>query len=282
MKKTMLLVACAAVLFAACDEKGATNTKATAERDSLMKVINEKDTELNDIMTTFNDIQEGFREISEAEGRVNLDKGNPEKSSDDIRENIAFIKRTMQLNKERIAKLQQQLKGSSYSATKLQETIANLTAELEQKTLQIDQLQNELASKNIVIADQGKTISSLNDNVSTLTAENERKTKTVEMQDQQLNTAWYVFGTKKELKEQRILQSGDVLKSNTFNKDYFTKIDIRVDKMVKLYSKSAKLLTTHPAGSYTLDKDAKGQYTLRIVKPELFWSVSRYLVVVVK
>ncbi len=282
MKKTMLLVACAAVLFAACDEKGATNTKTTAERDSLMKVINEKDTELNDIMTTFNDIQEGFREISEAEGRVNLDKGNPEKSSDDIRENIAFIKRTMQLNKERIAKLQQQLKGSSYSATKLQETIANLTAELEQKTLQIDQLQNELASKNIVIADQGKTISSLNDNVSTLTTENERKTKTVEMQDQQLNTAWYVFGTKKELKEQRILQSGDVLKSNTFNKDYFTKIDIRVDKMVKLYSKSAKLLTTHPAGSYTLDKDAKGQYTLRIVKPELFWSVSRYLVVVVK
>lgn len=282
MKRTMLLVACAAVLFAACDEKGATNTKTTAERDSLMKVINEKDTELNDIMTTFNDIQEGFREISEAEGRVNLDKGNPEKSSDDIRENIAFIKRTMQLNKERIAKLQQQLKGSSYSATKLQETIANLTAELEQKTLQIDQLQNELASKNIVIADQGKTISSLNDNVSTLTTENERKTKTVEMQDQQLNTAWYVFGTKKELKEQRILQSGDVLKSNTFNKDYFTKIDIRVDKMVKLYSKSAKLLTTHPAGSYTLDKDAKGQYTLRIVKPDLFWSVSRYLVVVVK
>lgn len=64
-------------------------------------------------------------------------------------------------------------------------------------------------------------------------------------QDKQLHTAWYVFGTKSELKEQKILQKGDVLKGNDFNKDYFTKVDIRYDKEIKLYSKSAKLLTNH-------------------------------------
>ena len=73
-----------------------------------------------------------------------------------------------------------------------------------------------------------------------------------------------------------------MLKSDDFNKDYFTKIDIRVTKVIKLYSKKAELKTSHPAGSYTLDKDAQGQYTLRITNPQSFWSVSRYLVIVVR
>ena len=74
----------------------------------------------------------------------------------------------------------------------------------------------------------------------------------------------------------------EVLKNADFNKDYFTQIDIRKDTEIKLYSKSAKLLTIHPEGSYKLDKDEKGQYVLRITDPTLFWSVSRYLVIQVK
>ena len=33
------------------------------------------------------------------------------------------------------------------------------------------------------------------------------------------------LGTKSELKDQKILEKGDVLKSADFNKDYFTQID---------------------------------------------------------
>ena len=116
----------------------------------------------------------------------------------------------------------------------------------------------------------------------TLTAENEAKAKTVAEQEKSLNAAWFVFGTKSELKAQKILQSGDVLKSADFNKDYFTQIDIRTTKEIKLYSKRAELLTTHPAGSYELVKDDKGQLTLKITNPTEFWSVSKYLVIQVK
>ena len=70
--------------------------------------------------------------------------------------------------------------------------------------------------------------------------------------------------------------------SKDFNKDYFTKIDIRIDKEIKLYSKSAQIMTSHPAGSYTLQPDANKQYVLRINNPEAFWSTSKYLVVLVK
>ena len=100
-----------------------------------------------------------------------------------------------------------------------------------------------------------KLSAQLNTSVNELTEESNKKTETINTQDKQLNTAWYVFGTKKELKEQRILADGKLMQSN-FNKNYFTKIDIRVDKEIKLYTKSAKILTVHPADSYKLSQDA--------------------------
>lgn len=284
MKRIVISLLALTVLMACNNKKEEKNLASQNTIDSLTDIVNQKNNELNDIMSTFNDIQEGFREINEAEGRVNIARNNGETNAKaDIMENISFIKRTMQLNKERIAKLREQLKESSFNTSKLQATIESLNKELESKTARIEELQAELDSKNAHIAHQDKQISELNTNVNSLTADNAAKARAVEQQDKQLNTAWYVFGTKKELREQHILEgTNKVLKGNNFNKDYFTKIDIRVDKVIKLYSKSAKLLTNHPAGSYSLDKDARGMYTLRITNPTTFWSVSKYLVVIVK
>ncbi len=104
---------------------------------------------------------------------------------------------------------------------------------------------------------------------SNLTKESQQKTEAINAQDKQLNTAWYVFGTKKELKSQHIMEDGKVMTGN-FNKNYFTKVDIRNATEIKLYSKSAKLLTTHPSSSYTLVRDANKQYTLRITNSSDF------------
>ena len=172
MKKA-LIAFMAAGLLASCNE--GTNTqqaKSDNTVDSLIGVINQKDNELNDILSTFNDIQEGFRQINEAEGRVNIERGKGEKSAkDDIMESISFIRRTMEVNRERIAKLKQQLKTSSFNTDKLQQTIEGLSNELEQKSEQIKQLQSGLEAKNIHIAEQDKQITDLNTTVITLTTE---------------------------------------------------------------------------------------------------------------
>lgn len=284
MKKVLLFAVCAATL-AACQNNGNKKEEAyTQERDSLMMVISEKDNELNEIMGTVNEIQEGFRRINEAEGRITVSDGNVESESSKqmIRENMQFIQEAMAQNRDMIAQLKEKMRNSSIKADKLQKMVDDLTAQLEQQKTRIQELEAELAEKNIVIAQQGESINNLNENVNALTEENKAKAATVAKQDQQLNTAWFVFGTKSELKEQKILRNGDVLKSSDFNKDYFTKIDIRYDKEIKLYSKSAKLLTNHPAGSYKLEKDKKGQYVLTITNPTSFWSVSKYLVIQVR
>ncbi len=254
------------------------------ERDSLQRIINEKDMELDDILGTFNEVQEGIRKINEAEGRVTIAEGSPESAStkEIIRENLEFIQNAMQHNRELIAQLQEKLKNSSIKATKMQKTIESLQAQIETQAARIQELEASLAEKDALIEVQGNAIAGLSNDVASLTEENRSKTEKVQQQDKELNTAWFVFGTKDELKEQKILTKGDVLKSGDFNKDYFTKIDIRYDKDLKFYSKSAQLLSTHPAGSYQLVKDKQGQYELHITDPQKFWSVSKYLVVQVK
>lgn len=261
--------------------KGETN-QDEEQVDSLQRIISQKDGEINDMMETFNQIQTGLREISEAENRVVLAKsGEGANSRQQMLEDVRFISSTMQQNRALLEKLRQQLRESSIKGDQLRRTIEGLVAQINDKEQQLQQLRAELDAKNIHIADLDKTITGLNDNVSTLKEESSKKTETINDQDAQLNTAWFVFGTKKELKEQCILDGSKVLQAN-FNKSYFTKIDIRVQKEIKLYSKSAKILTMHPSSSYTLQQDANKQYVLRISNPQLFWSTSKYLVIQVK
>lgn len=285
MKKLAILFVCAAML-ASCGGSKGSDKDLRAENDSLLTELTQRNAELDDMMGTFNEIQEGFRQINAAESRVDLQRGsiseNAATAKQQIASDIEFITKQMADNKEQIAKLQAMLKSSKNNSAQLKKAVEALTQELVAKTQRIEELQAELASKNIRIQELDEAVSGLSADKEALTAENEAKAKTVAAQDKDLNSAWFVFGTKSELKSQKILQSGDVLKNSDFNKDYFTQIDIRTTKEIKLYSKRADLLTTHPANSYELVKDDKGQLILKITNPKEFWSVSKYLVIQVK
>lgn len=284
MKKILFMALCLLAL-ASCDKFGKSQADETLrQRDSLMQIINQKDEELNEIMDCVNEVQDGFRRINEAEGRVTVADSNPESASSRtiIQENMQYIQQAMEQNRDLIAQLQQRLKTTTFNAKALERTIQNLQEQLESQNLRIQELEASLAEKDILIAEQGEQIDNLSENVNNLTQENRQKAETLANQDKDLHTAWFVFGTKAELKEQKILKDGDVLKTGDFNKDYFTQIDTRVVKEIKLYSKSASMLTTHPAGTYTLQKDQKGEYVLRITDAQKFWSVSKYLVIRVK
>jgi chromosome segregation ATPase len=282
--KKLFILAVGAFAMASCNQEAVKKAEAVAtqQRDSLEQIIAQKDNEINDMMTTLSDIEEGFREITEAQSRVVLAKqGEGTNTKQRIKENMQFIQAAMKQNKELINKLKQQVRESSVKGTELKKIIDNLTQQMETKDKQLQKLREELDKKEIHIAELDEKVADLNTNVTNLTADNTQKQQTINTQDKALHTGWFVFGTKKELKEQNILSSGEVLRSN-FNKDYFTKIDIRIDKEIKLYSKSAEILTSHPASSYTLQRDANKQYVLRITNPEAFWATSKYLVILVK
>lgn len=267
--------------MASCNNfSGTEKDKLMAENDSLLMELDLRNAELDEMMATFNDISEGFRQINAAEGRVDLQRGKVAEgvptAKQQIAQDIEFIRKQMEENREQIAKLEAQLKNSKNQSAQLKRAIEGLTQQLAEKTRHIEELQAELASKNIRIQE-------LDEAVTGLTAENEAKSKTLSEQDKALNAAWFVFGTSKELKEHNILNGKkQVLTDSDIDKEYFTQIDIRTTKEINLYSKSAKLLTSHPEGSYTLERDSRDEYVLKITNPTQFWSAARYLVIQVK
>lgn len=279
-----VLATVAVVLLAACSEKKqpVEAVRVVEQDDSLKQVIAERESQINNMMATMNEIQEGFNAITDAENRVNMLREDERADKTlQIKESVKVIADRMQLNRELIKKLRRQLRESDFKSAEMKRVITNMLKQLETKDEQLQQLQAELDAKDIHIMELDETISDLHGNVSDLEAESAQKTQTINSQEMQLNTAWYVYGTKNELKDQNILVGGKVLQQN-FNRSYFKKIDIRVTKEIKFYSKSVKLLTTHPSSSYELKTDNNKQYELVITNPQIFWSTSKYLVVLVK
>lgn len=282
MKRFLCLTLCVAALA------GCTNVKRekelAARNDSLTVALSEKNMALDQAMQAIADIQEGFRAINEAEGRVSVQSQGGEGITDAerLKEDILFIQQKMEANRKQIAELEKKLKAGGAETANLRKVLANLQQELNDKVASIAALQGELARKNIRIAELDSAVVILTGDVNALQEITEVQQEVIEQQVDQLNTAWYVYGTTKELKEQNILNKGEVLTSTEYNKNYFTEIDIRDDKVFPLYAKRAKLLTTHPAGSYEFTKDDDKQLTLCVLDPETFWSVSRYLVIQVR
>lgn len=282
MKKLLMMACLAALVLTGCKDGKTTAGIGAAQNDSLNSIIAQKDSELNDLMGTINEIEDGLNQINEAENRVTLLKnGEGASKKQKLTEDVQFIATRMKQNKELIAKLQKQMANSSIKSEQLQKTIDLLNKKLEAKEKEMQALREELDKQDIHIMELDETINNLNTKSNRLTSESSRKTEVINAQDKQINTAWYVFGTKKELKNQHILEGNKVMTGN-FNKNYFTKIDIRDLSEIKLYSKNVKVLTTHPSSTYTLVRDANKQYTLRITNPQIFWSTSKYLVVLVK
>lgn len=283
MKKMICLALCATML-ASCEFVTKREKELAAQNESLATELSEKNAALDQAIQAIADIQEGFRAINEAEGRVTVQTqgGEGVTDSERMKEDILFIQQKMEENRKQIERLEKKLKASGSETASLRKVIANLQKELEEKVTSIAALQNELAEKNIRIAELDKAVATLTGDVNNLQQVTDVQQEVIEQQVMQLNTAWYVYGTAKELKEQNILRGGKVLSSAEFNKGYFTEIDVRVDRVFPLYAKRAQLLTTHPAGSYEFVKDADKLLTLNVLDFESFWSVSRYMVIQVR
>ncbi len=287
MKKLLLACTCATLLVS-CGQNSAEYKKLKAENDSL-KIENTKATsEMNEILTTLNDVEADIQSIRDAENYLNLQQqtgGEFSKSNrEQIKQNMQLISETLKKNKETISQLEDKLKKSGIQSAALRKTISRLSSELDQKATMIVALQEDLAKKNVRIQELDEMVSSLNEDVENLATTAAAQSEKLGEQDKALNTAYYCFGTAKELKDQKILSGGGLFSKSKvlqsgFNKDYFISVDIREVKEIPLFAAKAKLKSNHPEGSYEFVKDEDGNLTLNITDPKTFWSLGKYLVI---
>lgn len=283
MKKVIIpILAIAGMLsIASCQKETNNNTEALQrEIDSLMLVNAHTKADYEHMILVMTEVQSALADIKSAE-KILIINSNPGDDIDanaknQIIEDINLITNILKENKEKINRLQKQLKDSKNESAELKQAINTLNEMFEERSKVITDLQDELAKRDIRIAE-------LDDAITTLSQMNAAQSEVISSQDSELNRIYYAFGTSKELRDQKIIEKrGRNLLKGDFNQEYFTSADMREATSLEIGSKKAEVLTSHPNGSYTLDKDENGYLILNISKPQLFWSTSRYLVIEVE
>jgi len=286
MKPIFFTLAILFFMLTSCGKQSSEYQRLKEQNDSLINAKHKLQEEVDGYFSAMDQIEQNIEKIKSTENTISIQPVGEELDNDTrskINENLTYLNEMLQSNKAELARLKSKLKKSAFKSAEIERTLVRLTKALEEENSKVILMQAELSKKDSLIVQLSSTVDELGKNVENLSTENKTKEVKIKEQDDAIHTAWYVFGTRSELKEQKIITSDGLFSQQQvlqrdFNKNYFVRIDARNTKSIPLYSSRAKILTNHPKSSYTLEKE-NGNFVLIIVDPNEFWSVSKYLVI---
>lgn len=296
MKRKYLIALALLPLFAACNQDKIDTLEGQVSDLSNQSAEYKKgwDAAVNEIgeyMGIMNEIDSTLVEIKKTEGVINTNLNSEGRSKqqqkDDILANINTLNELIQKNKDLVASLNKKNKANNLNIKELNDKIAMLNDQLAEKEQELQAFKNELEKANYQIASLNTELGTITTAKQQLEVENKEQADVISQQTEDLNTAYYIAGSYKELKELGIVdKEGGFIGIgankelvNDFDASNFTRIDIRNFKELQLNSKSAKVITTHSTASYTLVEGDKEIEELVIDNPNEFWKSSKYLVV---
>ncbi len=285
MRKIVLSGMIAALVLTACD--GAKNERETNEdqnlpsREELAAAVADRD----QLLSLVNDINQGMDQIKQLENILTVSNNLPGETMsqrEQVQSDIAAIQKALQERREKLEALEKKLSGSASENSGLRKTIAGLRSQIDSQSAEIASLKDNLGQARARIGELDAAVDSLNTTVSTVTDErNVAQEESVALANE-LNTCYYAIGSKSELKERHIIETGFLRKTKLmkgdFDQSFFTTADKRTLSRIALHSKKAEILSNQPSGSYIMDDD-NGQKVLVITNPDAFWSLSNYLVI---
>ena len=283
MKKIIILGIGASMFFlGSCVESSQKYKSLQARLDSLSTVHIMQNSEMESMLADLNDISAGMQSLRDAERLLTLETINENKANSKSKQQLNQLKKDVQAITEAIASYKEQIsklegKNKSQSA-EFKRLIAGLNAELDQRTQKLNEITKQLAVKT-------EEVANLTENVEALDKANKSQQMTINEQDMAIHQGHYLIGNRKELKEAEVISRQGIfcppIVSSQAQKANFTDLDIREMKVIPLNSKKAKLLSVHPADSYTLETGEDGNMTLKINDENNFWKQTKYLVVMI-
>lgn len=263
--------------------------EAEAQNQQLKEELSSTLATRDSMYMLINDISDGMNQIKELEKIISTPsslQGDSQSRKDQIRNDMIAIQNALQMRRQRLDELEARLKSTD---SEMGRTIKNLKGQIADQQTEIATLTNKLAAANIRIDELNTTVTNLNNTVDTLhsSVESERQERLRAEEDatnlsNELNACYYAIGTKGELKDAKIIETGFLRKTklmkSDFDPNYFTRADKRNFTEIQLHSKKAKVLTNQPASSYEI-VEVNGQKVLKIKDAEAFWNLSNYLVI---
>lgn len=279
------------VLFAtslflgSCDvERSEKYQELLSERDSLYSVAMAANGNFDEALNTINEIEEALEAVRAAEGIIMVE--NQEGNTNKAVSQINAVQQTLQENRNKINDLEKRLAEQGSNSKALAQTVTRLKAQLEEKDNFITSLKEELEQSRTQITHLNNRVANLNTNIENLNEKNAAQQATILNQDAMLNTVWICIATQQVLQDKGIVTKGSLFQASEiakgFDNSQFMQANKRELSMIPLNTKKAKILTSHPEGSYELVKDNNGSMVLNIKDKNSFWSVSNYLVVSIK
>lgn len=286
MRRSIFYSLLTALILFSCQNHEAEKQALQSQVDSLEAANAVQASQLKDISEFMAVVSEGLDSIAAQEEQLTGGgKGmeNKKMTKEELKANLNAFAALLERQRNRIAQLEDTLKSRGASMGSLKNIITHLNQQLDEKNQTIAALQASLNSKNV-------DIQQLRKKVTTLTASNEKLTEEVNKQGEALvtqsaviNECYVKIGTKKDLQEAGVLSGGGFLSKKKLNVSNFAnagfvKVDIRSYVEVDIPSKKIEILTAMPSSSYTITSDGNTSKLL-ITNPNVFWSVSNYLVI---
>ena len=290
MKKLLFILS--VVVLTSCGQHKKDIARMQAKQDSIAQLGVQKDNSILEFIGAMNEIQTNLDSVKTIQKLVSVQTAPGTELKADAKkrivEDIRQINELLQKNKDLVKSMQGKLDRSNVKVKELQNMIELLNKQMVEKDGELARLNTELENLHVNVA-------GLNQKIETITKETDAtikaKSQTIEEQTNAINTAYYAFGTKKELVEKNVIEKeggvlgvGKVIKlKKDFNRDYFMKVDLREFKLLPLNTKKAKLVTVHPDKSYHWTFTPKKTVeSIVIDNPEEFWKNSKYLLIVVE
>ncbi|HKK39857.1 MAG TPA: hypothetical protein VJ949_10600 [Cryomorphaceae bacterium] len=284
MKNVALILLIFAALSSCVSPEAETEMESLRmKNDSLENQLVMKDSTMRLFEESFTAIQQNLSLISEREKSISLSAGElkaGEDTREEITRDIQAINNLLQENKSTISRLNTKLSDYGSEVTSFKKLISQLNEDIETKEEQVSYLKENLTAANF-------TIEILNEMLDSAEFRNEIQADLIQMQSDEITSAYYAIGTFKELEEAGVIEKkGDIIGiagtkqlKNDFNKDFFARIDMTRTRSIPLNAKKVSLITTHPSETYKLEGEE--EKTLTILEPMRFWEASKYLVIVI-
>lgn len=286
---SLVAAALAALSLSSCN--GDKLRQAQEENDALRGDLRETLATQDSLLVLVNDISEGMAQIKDMERIISSPSLNGESPTrkQQIRDDMILLQQALEERRQRLDEMEKALAKSKGENATLKKTIKTLKAQIAQQEEEITSLTTQLAQANIQIKTLGNTVANLNTKVDSLNntvadtrADADRMAAEARAAETELNECFYAIGTKSELKDKKILQSGFLRKTKVmkgdFDQSYFTTADKRSLTSIPTHSRKAKIITSQPSDSYVIT-DQGDQKVIQITNPAKFWQLSNFLVI---
>ena len=283
----IFLISSIVVLLAGCGtrekELEQQNAHLQSESDSLKGMVAERDRYFDEIVASINEVYADLETAKKDEEQIRMQSQGDEAtmsvtataSREQLLQQLEKIGSVLDDNRAKITSLEKKVRALQRDQKGLNEMVDNLKVQLAEREEKITMLEanlrgleNDLVAKSKVIIERDSVIAS---------------------REEELNTVYYIAGTRSELEEKGILsEEGGFLwgllgstpvVANGVDESLFNRLDVRDEWVITVDGEIEELVPKRNEQYYMSTSTQDEHSNLEILDGERFWQ-ERYLVII--